>query len=107
LLTNSHARWSIARLTTRRKTVKTQVLASLTGREGQVHKLILLGKQNKQIAIDLSITVRTVRFHSSNILKKHECGSRLELVALALTSLLEHANQGQRWERHPALGAAE
>jgi DNA-binding NarL/FixJ family response regulator len=66
--------------------MKRQALASLTSREKQVYALIVLGRQNKQIAIDLSITVRTVRFHSSNILKKSPCDNRIGLVLYSLTS---------------------
>ena len=39
-------------------------------RENDVIKLLLQGKSNKQIALDLGISTRTVEFHLSNIYAK-------------------------------------
>ena len=38
---------------------------------------------NKEIAADLVITVRTVKFHVSSILRKFEAGNRTEAVRIA------------------------
>lgn len=59
-------------------------LAQLTSREKQVIALLGKGKSNRQIALDLKITVRTVEFHVTNILKKLGVSSRVEAGILAL-----------------------
>jgi len=51
---------------------------SLTEREREVLRLVVVGKSNKEIAQILSVTVRTVDFHVSNILKKLGVASRVE-----------------------------
>ena len=50
----------------------------LTEREREVLALVTAGKSNKEIAQTLSITVRTVEFHVSNVLGKLEFTSRVE-----------------------------
>ncbi len=57
---------------------------ALTGREQQVLQLVALGKPNKQIGAELSITERTVKFHVSVILRKLEAANRAEAVQKAL-----------------------
>ncbi|MDD0975993.1 LuxR C-terminal-related transcriptional regulator [Pseudomonas fontis] len=54
---------------------------SLTKRESDVLQLLLAGKTNKQIALDLHISDYTVRDHVSSLLRKREAGSRMELMA--------------------------
>ncbi len=56
---------------------------ALTEREREVLALVTAGKSNKEIAQTLSITVRTVDFHVSNILKKLEVASRVEAAVWA------------------------
>ncbi len=56
----------------------------LTSREEEVLHLLAQGKQNKEIAIELSITERTVKFHISSILGKLEAGNRTEAVTIAI-----------------------
>jgi len=55
----------------------------LTEREVEVLRLVAKGLSNKEIAQTLSITVRTVDFHISNILKKLEVTSRVEAAVWA------------------------
>ncbi len=55
----------------------------LTERQRDVLRLLALGRQNKEIAADLSISERTVKFHISAILAKLEAGNRTEAVARA------------------------
>ena len=43
-------------------------------------KLVFQGKSNKQIALALDITVRTVEFHLKNVYAKFQVSSRIELV---------------------------
>ena len=47
-------------------------------REKDVIKLLLQGKSNKQIALELSISNRTVEFHLGNIYAKLGVTSRTE-----------------------------
>lgn len=55
----------------------------LTPREQEVLAKLALGWQNKEIARELSITERTVKFHVSSILGKLHAGNRTEAVRLA------------------------
>jgi DNA-binding CsgD family transcriptional regulator len=56
---------------------------SLTARELMVLRSIAGGADNTQVAGDLGIDVRTVRFHASNIYRKLGARHRAEAVALA------------------------
>ena len=59
-------------------------------REIDVIRLLLQGKGNKQIAVELGISNRTVEFHLSNIYKKLGVNSRSEaILKLAETQLRE------------------
>ncbi len=53
----------------------------LTGREGQILRFIIAGTQIKDIAKELYITERTVKFHITNILKKTESRNQRELIS--------------------------
>lgn len=55
----------------------------LTERELAVLGLLARGRQNKEIAGELAISERTVKFHVSAILAKLEVGNRTEAVARA------------------------
>ena len=57
--------------------------AGLTKREVEMLKLVAEGLSNKEIAQTLSVAVRTVDFHVSNILKKLEVTSRVEAAVWA------------------------
>ncbi|XZG70880.1 response regulator transcription factor [Chitinibacteraceae bacterium HSL-7] len=57
-------------------------LATLTPRETEVMKLILTGRLNKQIADDLSISMKTVEVHRARILEKMRVKTAMELAAL-------------------------
>ncbi|UXY15177.1 response regulator [Chitiniphilus purpureus] len=58
------------------------LLAGLTPREREVMKLILTGRLNKQIADDLSISMKTVEVHRARILEKMRVKTAMELAAL-------------------------
>jgi len=64
--------------------VEEQPLAEpLTDRECEVLALLAQGKSNKEIAAELFITQRTVKFHVSSIMGKLGAGNRTEAVTLA------------------------
>ena len=58
-------------------------LDQLRDREREVLELMIAGLRNRDIADRLFITVRTVKYHVSNILQKLEVASRTEAIALA------------------------
>ena len=57
---------------------------ALTPREQNVLHLLAQGLQNKEIAAELVITERTVKFYVSSILSKLGAGNRTEAVTLAV-----------------------
>ena len=59
------------------------VRSRLTARELEALDLLAKGMTNKEIAAELVITVRTVKFHVSSILRKLEAGNRTEAVRIA------------------------
>ncbi len=63
---------------------KQGLLEPLTAREKEVLLLLAQGMTNKEIASDLFITERTVKFHVSSILRKMDKGNRTEAVRTAV-----------------------
>lgn len=61
----------------------TDLPESLTERELEVLQLLAKGRQNKEIANELVISERTVKFHVSAILGKLGVGNRTEAVSRA------------------------
>jgi len=59
-------------------------LASLTPREREVMELVVAGKANKVIAVELDISERTVELHRGRIMKKMKARSLAELMRLVL-----------------------
>lgn len=58
-------------------------IATLTPRERQVFELVIRGKQNKQIALALGATERTVKAHRHRVMEKMQVRSLADLVSLA------------------------
>lgn len=61
-----------------------RIVFGLSAAEDRVLGELVRGRQNKQIAAQLSLSTYTVRHHVSAILSKMRVGSRTEAVALAL-----------------------
>jgi len=56
----------------------------LTPRETEVMKFVLSAKQNKIIAAELGISIKTVELHRANLMSKMNVNSPTELVRLAM-----------------------
>jgi len=56
----------------------------LTERELDVLSLVVAGRRNKEMAVELGISENTVKFHLRNILDKLHAQSRAEMVATAV-----------------------
>jgi two-component system response regulator FixJ len=70
-------------------------IAALTDREREVLQHIIEGKQNKIIAAELDISVKTVEFHRAKVMEKMGAPSVAELVQLTLGfSLVEGPRPG-------------
>jgi FixJ family two-component response regulator len=61
------------------------LLSKLTGRERQVLERIVAGRLNKQIADDLTISIKTVEAHRANIMEKLNVNTVADLLRLALS----------------------
>jgi NarL family two-component system response regulator LiaR len=57
---------------------------ALTRRETEVLRLLARGRSNKEIAVDLSITEKTVKTHVSNVLGKLGVSSRTQAALYAI-----------------------
>jgi two-component system response regulator FixJ len=58
---------------------------SLTNREHEVLQRIVAGKLNKEIAFELSISMKTVELHRSHVMQKMQATNVAELVKFYLT----------------------
>lgn len=64
------------------------LLARLTSREYQVLQRIVAGRLNKQIAVDLGISIKTVEAHRSNVMNKLEANSMADMLKIAIANNL-------------------
>jgi DNA-binding CsgD family transcriptional regulator len=63
----------------------------LTEREREVLELIVLGHTQREMAVRLHLSVKTIETHRANIAEKLDCHTRAELVAYAITAgILRH-----------------
>ncbi|WP_418321301.1 response regulator transcription factor [Piscinibacter sakaiensis] len=67
-------------------------LAELSDRERDVMELVIDGRQNKQIADALNISVRTVEVHRSRVFEKMDVRSAVELSNLVRPHLQQDAD---------------
>lgn len=58
--------------------------ASLTPREREVMDLVVQGMPNKAVAVELSISARTVEIHRARVMEKMAAASLSDLVRMAL-----------------------
>lgn len=65
----------------------------LSSRENEVVNLLLLGRSNKQIALALGVSERTIEFHLKNIYIKMQVGSRVELILSLVESTVVPENE--------------
>jgi FixJ family two-component response regulator len=77
------ARHNAAYLVKSARAVVLARIGTLTPRERQVFELVILGKQNKQIAFALGCTERTIKAHRHSVMEKMLVQSLAELVSLA------------------------
>ncbi len=63
----------------------------LTSREREVVRLLAEGHPNRQIAVELGISVKTVESHRANVMRKLELGSLADLVRYAIRNRLVEA----------------
>jgi two-component system, LuxR family, response regulator FixJ len=59
-------------------------LGRLTPREGQVMELLVAGKTSKEVAVALSVSVRTVEGHRRTVFSKMDVSSAAQLVRVVL-----------------------
>ena len=71
-----------------------QHMQNLTPRERDVMKLMVEGKANKVIAIDLEISQRTVEIHRARVMEKLNANSLAHLVRMYLTVEAEMTAKG-------------
>ena len=71
----------------------TQLPTSLTNREIEVLRLVAKGSRNKEIALELSISIKTVKTHVSNILSKLHFIDRSQAAQYAIEQGIYHKKQ--------------
>ena len=58
-------------------------LASLTGREEQILRLVARGMSNKEVGLELDLQEKTVKHHMTSILQKLQARNRVEAAVIA------------------------
>jgi len=66
-------------------------LGRLTGRERDVLELLVIGRSNKGIALELGISPRTVEIHRARVMEKMQAESLSHLVRMALSAGIDPA----------------
>ena len=72
--------------------IKSCIINTLTQRERQVLTLLGRGLQNREIAIELSISPRTVEVYKARMMEKLDCSSIADVVKMSL--LLDSPGHG-------------
>ncbi|MEJ2181884.1 MAG: response regulator [Gammaproteobacteria bacterium] len=68
----------------KQRSVVIERLALLSDREREVMELLVDGKQNKQIAAELSISTRTVEVHRAKVMEKLQANSLPDVVRMSM-----------------------
>jgi DNA-binding CsgD family transcriptional regulator len=76
----SRIRWLLERLGEAPDGELAGRLADLSAAERRVAQLVILGKRNREIAAELGVSVKSVEWHVSHILRKLSITSRLDLA---------------------------
>jgi DNA-binding CsgD family transcriptional regulator len=71
----------------------------LSNREAEVAELVSKGLSNKEVANQLFVTEKTVKFHLTNIYKKMNVKSRAQLIVWCLPHLGFVENEGKNNEQ--------
>lgn len=71
-----------------------ELAVRLTAREEQIVRLLLKGRTNKEIAIALSISEKTVKHHMTALIQKLHVRNRTEVVLAAQQMALAKAQSG-------------
>lgn len=87
-VSRAHTGRILAGLRNRTARASAERAAKLSDREKQVVELLLRARSNKEIAIDLSISEKTVKHHMTNLMSKLNARNRVE-VALAAQHQLD------------------
>jgi len=56
----------------------------ITEREREVLRLMALGHSNKEIALVLDVSVKTVEVHKANAMRKLELAGRIDVIKYAI-----------------------
>ena len=78
------ARESARRVETNEAEAIRQRLGQLTAREREVLDLIIRGRSNKQIAMELDISIKTVAIHRANVMSKSGAVNTADLVRMSM-----------------------
>jgi len=70
------------RVTRGERSASERRLERLTEREREILEFISAGHQNREIAVQLGISARTVEVHKARIMAKLECDSLAELIRI-------------------------
>ena len=81
----------------------------LSNRESEVAELVTKGMSNKEVANQLFVTEKTVKFHLTNIYKKMNVKSRAQLIVWCLPHLgfVESERKAQEIAQAAAPAAAQ
>ena len=79
----------------RRREIETK-MALLTPREREVFQYVVSGWLNKQVALELGVTEKTIKVHRARVMAKMDVGSLAELVRLANSAGIEVVKQSDQ-----------
>ena len=87
-------------------------VASLTGRELEIARLVVDRRTNPEIAAELFLSIKTVETHMRNIFRKLDANSRVEVARIierdraAESNTLNHGVRSQIRVPHPMSGGS-